>query len=244
MSVPTVRSVAAGRGMAWIVLGLSLFRTGPLNFVAAFALFMLALLLLIRLPYVGAPLAELLTPAAMAGFMAGCRALEQGQPFRLSHLAAGFQVRPVPLITVGGVYLVSGILINQLMHAMAGEQIAQVLSLMQEREPDVAKMQEAAQQVLPAALVGLALLTPLLLATWFAPALIQFDGMQAMQAMGASLLACMRNILPFSLYGLITTLLLLLAMIVPFGLGLLLVGPWVTASTYACYRDVFTQPAG
>jgi uncharacterized membrane protein len=53
--------------------------------------------------------------------------------------------------------------------------------------------------------------------------------------------ACMRNILPFMLYGLIFMGLLVIS-IIPFGLGLVIVVPWMMTSLYVSYADIFSIP--
>jgi hypothetical protein len=239
MSTLLLRKLSAGRGLAWLQEGLMLFRRGPLGFVAAFALFLLAVMLLMSLPYAGGAIAHLLTPVVTAGLFSGCHALAGGQLFHVGHLAVGFRQRAVPLITVGGIYLVGNIIINQAMNITSGGAMEQMLAEMIKPHPDLEILRTLTPEVLPAATVGLLLLTPLLLATWFAPALILFDDMPPLVSMGTSLRACILNLGAFTLYGLASGLILLLGLVVPLGLGLLMVGPWLTASTYAAYRDIF-----
>ncbi|MEN6587182.1 MAG: BPSS1780 family membrane protein, partial [Sulfuricella sp.] len=87
--------------------------------------------------------------------------------------------------------------------------------------------------------VVMALLLPLLMAYWFAPALVLFDGLPAKQAMKLSFAACLRNVLPFTLYGVVGLVLFVLGSI-PLGLGLLAVIPVLFAtSIYTAYRDIF-----
>jgi uncharacterized membrane protein len=62
--------------------------------------------------------------------------------------------------------------------------------------------------------------------------------MKAVDAMRLSFFACLRNFLPFLVYGVISAALLLLAMI-PLGLGLLIMIPTMTASLYVSYKDIF-----
>jgi len=76
------------------------------------------------------------------------------------------------------------------------------------------------------------------MATWFAPALALFHEQSATEAMKASFIACLRNVLPFLLYGVILFLLAIAASI-PFGLGWLVLGPTMAASLYTGYRDIF-----
>jgi len=87
-------------------------------------------------------------------------------------------------------------------------------------------------------LVVLALLIPIMMAYWFAPALVALNGMSALAAMKLSFVACLRNFVPFLIYGLIGLVLAVLA-ILPVGLGMLVLGPVMTASIYTSYRDIF-----
>jgi uncharacterized membrane protein len=56
--------------------------------------------------------------------------------------------------------------------------------------------------------------------------------------MKSSFIACLKNMVPFLLYGVIAFLLAMLASI-PFGLGWLVLGPVLAASLYTGYRDIF-----
>ena len=74
----------------------------------------------------------------------------------------------------------------------------------------------------------------------FAPALIVMHDVTAVEAMKLSFTGCLRNILPFLLYGLVAMLLGIIAAI-PFGLGFLVLMPVLTASIFAAYRQIFTE---
>jgi uncharacterized membrane protein len=89
-----------------------------------------------------------------------------------------------------------------------------------------------------AILVVLALAVPLYMALWFAPSLIVFNNLKPVDAMKTSFFACLKNFMPFLLYGVIMLVLCFIAAI-PFALGFLVLGPVAIASIYASYRDVF-----
>jgi uncharacterized membrane protein len=89
-----------------------------------------------------------------------------------------------------------------------------------------------------AMLVGMALMIPLMMMFWFAPSLVALNDIPALTAMKLSFLGCIKNILPFLLYGLIAFVLMLIA-VIPFGLGLLILSPVLIASIYAGYRDIY-----
>lgn len=97
--------------------------------------------------------------------------------------------------------------------------------------------------LLLAALVVTLLALPVVMAYWFSPALIAIDGMRAWPAMKLSFKGCLRNILPFLLYGVAGLFLVILGSL-PMFLGLLVVLPVLTASIYAAYRDIFYNRSG
>ncbi len=80
------------------------------------------------------------------------------------------------------------------------------------------------------------------MAYWFAPILVAFHELAPLDALKLSFRACLHNILPFSVYALISMVLLILA-VIPLGLGLLVLIPTMTASLYVSYRDIFNVNA-
>ena len=81
-------------------------------------------------------------------------------------------------------------------------------------------------------------LVPLAMAVWFAPALVVFRNVAPLEAMKASFFACLKNIVPFLVYGVILFVLCIVAMI-PFGLGMLVMMPVMMGSVYASYVEIF-----
>ena len=98
--------------------------------------------------------------------------------------------------------------------------------------------EQAATTGLLAGLIALALMLPLFMAMWFAPALVVFNERGVLEAMKESFRGCLRNIVPFLVYGLAGLVLSILASI-PLALGWLVLGPVLVASIYAAYRDIF-----
>ena len=56
--------------------------------------------------------------------------------------------------------------------------------------------------------------------------------------MKGSFMGCLKNILPFLVYGVIMFVLAIVASI-PLALGWLVLGPMTVASVYAAYRDIY-----
>jgi hypothetical protein len=92
--------------------------------------------------------------------------------------------------------------------------------------------------ILLATLLGMLLVIPLIMAYWFAPILVAFHDMPAIEAFKLSFQACFKNIGTFFVYSLISMALILGGMI-PFGLGLLVVIPVMILSLYTSYKDIF-----
>jgi hypothetical protein len=245
------RSVAAAQGWAWIVGGVRIFRKSPAQWIGVLLLLFIALKVVNYVPVL-ALVAVLLMPVFVAGLMDGCRALTQGRRLEFTHLLSGFRRNAAHLVTLGGVYLVGNLLILMIVAQLGGEAfttIAESLGKNAAPTPEQAeKLQAAAGSVTQAALVGTALSLPLLMALWFAPLLTFFQDARPWAALKSSFLACLRNILPMSVYGL--AILAALVVLVPFGFrlgfydaGLWMIAPVLVPSIYASYQDLYPEGA-
>jgi uncharacterized membrane protein len=87
-------------------------------------------------------------------------------------------------------------------------------------------------------LIALALFVPVNMALWFAPVLVMLQGQSAPRAIAESFRGCLKNLVPFLIYGIALFVLAILASI-PLGLGWLILGPVVIGSVYAAYRDIY-----
>jgi len=246
------RSVNAAKGWAWIIAGAWLFRRSPAQWIGV--LFMLFIVLkLVNYVPVLALVAVLLMPVILAGLMDGCRALAEGRRLEFTHLLSGFRKNAAHLVTLGGVYLIGNLLILMIVAHLGGEAfttIAETLTKNTKLSPDEAEqIHTAANSVTRAALVGAVLSIPLLMALWFAPLLTFFHDIRPWPALRSSFLACVRNVLPLTVYGL--AILAALVVLVPFGMslgfydaGLWLLAPVLVPSIYASYKDLYVAPAG
>lgn len=237
------RQVNAGNAWGWIVGGFNLFRQNPVIWIALFFIYLLIGMMLSIIPIVGPIVLNLLAPVFMAGFMLGCRALESGEELEINHLFAGFKRNTPQLITVGGIYLVSVIAVIGIIYVVTGAESMNSLfaaSRLGQMQPPL-DTNAPAPSLLPL-LILLAAMVPLIMAYWFAPALVLFHDMKALPALRLSFFACLRNMMPLLMYGIISTALLVLATI-PLGLGLLIMIPTMTASLYVSYKDIFNIQA-
>lgn len=231
------RKVAAGQGFHWVAAGFRLYRKTPLLLSAAFAVLFGMVMALGLIPVVGGSLSELASPLMVAGFMAAYRVLDDGRELELPQFLAGVQGPAIPLMTVGAVQLIGTLLIGKIMLNMGFDPQAVVTAAQSQQDP--AAMQAMLNQAIPAVFTGLLLFTPLIMATWFAPALILFGGARPATALGVSLRAVAKNWPAMAVNGLTLGLLLFLAALIPMLLGLLVAMPVLFGSLYASYQAIF-----
>jgi uncharacterized membrane protein len=233
----TIRRVPPGRGWQWIVQAFALFRKNPLMWLVLNLVLVAIGWVLGKVPVAGSYVLYLLAPIFLAGIMAACRDLEAGNDIEIGHLFRGFRQNTPQLVTVGGVHLVGQVLISGLMLSIGGPEFQEIAQGGEVADPATIAP-ETRQRILLALLVSLSLYLPLAMAVWFAPALAILDSQQGFRALVFSLIAGLRNILPFLVYSLASTVLFVLA-VIPFGVGLVLWLPVMVLTMYTSYRDVF-----
>ena len=230
----------AAVGMVWIREGWRLFKLAPIPWTGMTALVFLLLMALGMLPFVGGLAVHILSPFVVAGFMAASRDGDQGAPITFVYLAAGWKQGRDGLLVIGVTYLLASLLIFNLVGFFTGGDLEALLRQVQnpaDLSPEEAR--QLASTALPVMTLGTFLLAPLLMATWFAPALVLFERFPGARAMWWSLWACAVNWRPILVYSLVLGLGGVLAILIPFGLGLLVFVPWTLTATYAAYRDIF-----
>lgn len=228
------RALAAGRGWDWIGEAWSLFKQQPGVWIGIFVILLLINLLAAFIPIVGSIAGMVFWPVFTAGFLVGARAQDRGGALEVGHLFAGFRERFGPLVLVGVLYLVASVVIGGAVVLAVG---AGLFTSLGDRGLD-SLPPGAVFTVLIGLLIAAALMIPVLMAVWFAPALVVFHGKDAVQAMRESFVGCLKNIVPFFVYGLVMLVFGILASI-PFGLGWLVLGPVLAASVYTAYKDIF-----
>ncbi len=229
------QAVPSGHGWQWIVDGFNLFKLNPGIWILNLIILLAITFALAFVPFVGSLALNLIYPVFVGGLMLGCQALAHNEPLEVAHLFAGFREKAGPLVLVGVFYLVGALVIGIVVGGAFGFSVFAAMSRGGAASVDFS-------MIALMVLVMVALLIPLLMAVWFAPALVVFHDMQPLQAMKQSFAGCLKNIVPFLVYGIIGFVIGILAAI-PLGLGWLVWGPTVVGSVYASYRDIFVQAA-
>jgi hypothetical protein len=245
MSPITVSRPPAIAGLAWIKEGWRLFKLAPIPWTGMTALVFLVLMGLGMLPVAGALLVHVLSPFVVAGYLAASRGGSRGEPITFVYLGAGWREGRNALLVIGVAYMLITLLIFSLVGFLTGGDLEALLR--QAQNPAALDPEEAQRMVataMPALGLGTVLFAPLLMATWFSPGLVLFERFPAGRAMWWSLWACAVNWRPILYYSLILGLAGIVAVLIPFGLGLLVFVPWTLTSTYAAYCDIFTPVEG
>jgi len=234
---PGGRQVPAGNGWKWIVDGWTLFARAPGTWIAITLIYLVISTAVSFVPVIGVLANPVLNVIFTAGLLAGCRALDQGGALKVEHLFAGFQESVGTLVAAGLLYLALLLAVTLVTGLAVGFKVYNILSSGPlEPEAVLALLLLGALAVL----IWVALALPVVMAAWFAPALVAFRRMSAGQAMRASFAGCLRNFVPFLVYGLVLLVPAVLATI-PFALGWLVLGPLVIASIYTAYKDIYTS---
>ena len=227
------RVVPPGNAFDWLRQGWALFAANPGLWIGL-AIVLLVIVLGVQIvPLVGTLAAHLLMPVLGAGLLLVCRKIDEGESVRIDDLFAGFKQNAGPLVLVGVLYMLAMFAIVVIVVVVGGGSVAGGLLSAQP-----AGLGVIFGGLMLSLLLSLALSVPVVMAVWFAPALVFFNNMQPVEALKASFEACMKNVLAFLVYGLIVLVLAFFAAL-PVDLGFLVLIPVLAGSVYAAYRDVF-----
>ena len=233
------RGNPAGAGIDWIGEGWRLFARAPLMWVISIFVMLVIAIVVGIVPFIGSLAMQVAQPVFAAGYMFACRSLESGGDFELEHLFAGFRKNFANLLIVGLIFLAGSIALFLVFAFFAGFGIlmAYVNGGMNDVYP---ALMASGMSIMLGTLVAVALSVPLVMLYWFAPALVMLHDMPPWAAMKASFRGCLKNLIPFLVYGFVMLLLCIVAMI-PILLGFLVWIPVAIASTYAAYRSIYTE---
>jgi uncharacterized membrane protein len=235
--LPEPRRLAANRGWHWYVNGFKLFRRQPgIWIVIALQFFVLALLAGV-LPAVGALAYTLVSPVLSAGLYLAAKQCDSGKKIGALDLFAAFRGEIKPLLLIGFINVLAVMLVTLIMSLFGSQP-----SLADIPIGSMPSLEQMKSLFLYTSL-SLILMTPVMCAVWFAPALVSFDCHSPIEAMKLSFAGIIRNWQAFLVNGLITTglviLVMLLMSIFTLLLGLLLVLPVMMLMQYIAYREIF-----
>ena len=240
----TAMRVDAGRGWGWLVEGWQLFVRAPGIWIVVMLIYLGISVVLSLIPFVGGLASMLLLPVLAGGMLYGAAALARGEPLEIVHLFRGFQdqERLGPLVLLGAISL-AGYALMALVIAVfmgGGLMMGAALDSTGTIVPPEAMGGLFAGAGLIALLIVLTISVLIAMALFYGVPLVMLAGQNAWPAVQDSVAACWINILPLLVFGLIYLVLMVVA-VIPFGLGLLILGPVTVGAVYASYREVFGE---
>ncbi len=233
------RACPASDGWRWIREAFALVGARPGFWIGSFLLVFVVFFALALVPFVGQLATMFVGPFVIAGYANAARRQANGADPAIDQLLIGFRERAGTLVAVALLYLGGAIVIVFAMIAVLFAILGTGM-LAGGGELDPALLAESWPLFAVVWLLTLALLVPLIMAYWFAPALVVFDGLDAISAMKASFFGCLRNILPFLVYALALVPIAIIAAL-PLFLGYLVVVPMILATYYTAWRGVFGE---
>ncbi|MDR2837273.1 MAG: hypothetical protein LBV49_01695 [Azonexus sp.] len=227
------REVEAGACFDWLQQGWLLFLANPGVWIGCTVLLMVILMAISIVPVFGQIAAHLLAPLFGAGMFQICRRQANGDDAEIVDLFVGFRRSAGPLVMVGVFFAIGifGLAFLAFLLVTGGVLGAAVTGR-------VAGFGFAFGSIMLAGLLVMVLSAPVIMATWFAPALVLFHDMKPVAAMRASFAAGVKNWLAMVIFGVFLVVALFFALL-PLGLGMLLLLPIFSGAVYASYRDIF-----
>lgn len=217
------RSVKADRAFAWYSEALRLFKKHPLGFAALAFATAVAEILLLLVPLVGPPAANVVVPIVAASLLFASLATDRGDRPRASHLIAPFAA---PARAVGTV--IAATIVVSGFEWLAGWHLAGVNLLSIESITDI-----GVADLLVVYVIGVAVSLPLTLVPLFA----FLEGASPRDSFAWSIAAFLRNPSAFVLYGALATALLGVVFVTQ-GLAAVIVLPLWAAASYAAWKDL------
>ena len=229
------REIDPGACFEWLREGWRLFLANPGAWIGSTVLLLVILMAISIVPFFGQVAAHLLAPLFGAGMVEICRKLSTDTQPEVADLFAGFRHNAGQLVMVG-VFFAIGIfgLAFLAFLLVSGGVLGGVVT------GKLAGLSIAMGGVMLAGIFVLVLSIPVIMATWFAPALVFFHDMTPAAALRASFDAGAKNWLAMTIFGIFLVVALFFAML-PFLLGLLLLVPVFSGAVYASYRDIFVE---
>ncbi len=229
------REVEPGACFDWMHRGWKLFLANPGVWIGSSALLLVMLMAISIVPVFGQIAAHLLAPLFGAGMIQIARQLDAGHQPEVADLFAGFRHNAGQLVMVGVFFAIGifGLAFIAFILVSSGV-IGGIIT------GRVAGLGIAFGTTMLAAVVVALLSVPIIMATWFSPALVFLHDMQPLAAMRASMAAGAKNWLTMIIFGIFLVVALFFATL-PLGLGLLLLLPVFSAAVYASYRDIFVE---
>ncbi len=192
----------ARQGSVWLHRAFTMFMRARLSWTILLLAYFVLMIVVRLIPFLGPALLSIAKPIFAVGLLAAAWTQERGGTPSFSQLFQGFRANLVALLPIGVFFLV-GATIAMYGSALVdgGKLVAFVTSDARISDEEIAAA--FADSVLQRGMLfSVLLMTPVLMATWWAPALVVFQDAKPGAALAASLRASLANWKPLIVYAL------------------------------------------
>lgn len=194
-----MNNLPASTGWLWVKQGFLYFRQQPMEFSTLFIVYLLFMLILEFIPFVGQILAFILLPLFTLSFMQGCKQIDQGMRVHPGLLLFAFRLpQATRLMQLGLLYLVAACIAIGASTLVDNGAFWQLIS--GQHDKLTAQTIEDTNMTV-GMLCAMLIYTPALLAFWFAGPLIAWNQMSLFKAIFYSFFATIKSIRVFLVYG-------------------------------------------
>lgn len=230
------REVPTSRGIDWLTIAFrDYFAPQWLPWVLLTLAWLGINIVLSLVPVIGSIASALLTPVLIAGLLQACANQSRGEVVSVGALFSAFSGPHLTSLVLLGLLYLGAVVVVSIVAIVFGIGAVAGLAGVDDSGASIGI------GVLFGVLLVLAALLPVVMAYWFAPALIVLNGLSVTDAIRQSFTGCLRNWLPFLVYGAVLLVLAIVA-VIPLLLGLLVLMPVATASMYVSWREIYGPP--
>ncbi len=192
------------------------------------------------IPVLGGLVLMLISPVLGAGIMYAASEVDANKELDLKFLFHGFQEKSKlnSLLVLGVISLVGSLVIGVITFVFIGGAI--MTTMMNGTEVSDNVITGLGISAIFWVLIIVVLQFLLLTALIFAVPLVMLNNLEPLVAVKSSFSACMKNMWPMSVYGVIALLFCFIA-IIPMGLGFIILFPVMMISIYCMYKSIYTH---
>ncbi|VAW96021.1 hypothetical protein MNBD_GAMMA22-827 [hydrothermal vent metagenome] len=258
-------TVAALNGANWVIDGFRNFAINPFSWLLVVFLYLLMLGTLSILPFISI-ISTIIAPIFMAGLMIIAKENKYNSSFSINNLFDGFRLNGGKLAGLGAIYFGMIILLFMVLGIIALVVLFGNIENIESFADPSNFTPNTALIFLLFILIALAVMIPIIMAFWFAPALVIFHDIEIFDAIKLSFTGCIKNVLPYLIYSLVyivvyfvaiipvallaifldsndpNPIIIILMILTGLSIALILTATFFT-SVFASYEDIFsTEP--